>query len=55
VENHSAATHHVKKALQALSRAAGQHESAVHGLAGVSEQISSSVRALSERINRFKV
>ena len=55
VENHAAATEHVKKALQALSHAAGQHESAVHGLSGISDQIGSSARALSERVNRFKV
>jgi methyl-accepting chemotaxis protein len=55
VENHAAATQRVKKALQALSHAAGEHESAVHGLSGISDQIGSSARALSDRVNRFKV
>jgi methyl-accepting chemotaxis protein len=55
VESHAVATQNVKKALQDLSRAAGQHESVVHGLSGISERIGSSARALSERVHRFKV
>jgi methyl-accepting chemotaxis protein len=55
VENHNVATQKVKKALEALSQTAGHHESAVHGLAGVADQINSSAVALSERVNRFKV
>ncbi len=55
VENHNAATQALKKALEALSHTAGEHESAVHGLSGVADQIGSRARALSERVNRFKV
>jgi methyl-accepting chemotaxis protein len=55
VENHNAATQGLKKALEALSHTAGEHESAVHGLSGVADQIGSRARALSERVNRFKV
>ena len=55
VENHNGATQALKKALEALSHTAGEHESAVHGLSGVADQIGSRARALSERVNRFKV
>ncbi len=55
VENHNAATQGLKKALEALSHTAGEHESAVHGLSGVADQIGSRARALSERVNRFRV
>ncbi|HYD41877.1 MAG TPA: methyl-accepting chemotaxis protein [Anaeromyxobacter sp.] len=55
VEAHNAATQGLKKALEALSHTAGEHESAVHGLSGVADQIGSRARALSERVNRFKV
>ena len=55
VENHNAATQALKKALEALSHTAGEHESAVHGLSGVADQIGSRAKALSERVNRFKV
>jgi methyl-accepting chemotaxis protein len=55
VENHNQATQAVKKALEALSHTAGEHESAVHGLSGVADQIGSRARALSDRVNRFKV
>jgi methyl-accepting chemotaxis protein len=55
VEDHNAATQALKKALEALSHTAGQHEEAVHGLSGVADQIGSRARALSDRVNRFKV
>jgi methyl-accepting chemotaxis protein len=55
VENHNAATQGLKKSLEALSHTAGEHESAVHGLSGVADQIGSRARALSDRVNRFKV
>jgi methyl-accepting chemotaxis protein len=55
VESHNKATQAVKKALEALSHTAGEHESAVHGLSGVADQIGSRAKALSERVNRFRV
>jgi methyl-accepting chemotaxis protein len=55
VESHNKATQAVKKSLDALSHTAGEHESAVHGLSGVADQIGSRARALSDRVNRFKV
>ncbi|HET6412169.1 MAG TPA: HAMP domain-containing methyl-accepting chemotaxis protein [Anaeromyxobacter sp.] len=55
VEAHAQATQAVKRSLEDLSRTAGQHETAVHGLSGVSDQIGSRARALSETVSRFKV
>jgi methyl-accepting chemotaxis protein len=55
VESHAAATRNVKAALLALSEAAGAHESAMHGLNGVADQIGSRARALTERVDRFRV
>ena len=55
VEAHAAATQAVERSLESLSQTAGQHETAVHGLSGVSDQIGSRARALSETVSRFKV
>jgi methyl-accepting chemotaxis protein len=55
VENHGAATRRVRDALQALTRVAEEHEGAVAGLSGVSEQLGARARALAERVGRFKV
>jgi methyl-accepting chemotaxis protein len=55
VENHNAATRRVRDALQALSEAAGEHDSAVEGLSGVAERLGRRSMALAERVGRFKV
>ncbi len=55
VENHGSATRRVRDALQNLSQTTGSHESAVEGLAGVSERLGSRAKALAERVGRFKV
>jgi methyl-accepting chemotaxis protein len=55
VEDHAAATQQVGVALEALTSTAGEHESAVHGLSGVAEQLGTSARTLAERVNRFRV
>ncbi len=55
VENHHAATRRVREALQSLSHTAGEHETAVEGLASVAERLGAGARALAERVDRFKV
>jgi methyl-accepting chemotaxis protein len=55
VEAHDAATRRVREAIQHLSQTAGQHETAVEGLASVAERLGAGARALAERVDRFKV
>jgi methyl-accepting chemotaxis protein len=55
VQNHDAATRRVREALQDLSHAAGDHDSAVEGLSGVSDRLGARARALAETVGRFKV
>jgi methyl-accepting chemotaxis protein len=55
VEAQSAAARRVKEAVRTLAEAAGEHEAAVEGLAGVSERLGARTRALAERVGRFKV
>jgi methyl-accepting chemotaxis protein len=55
VDAHAAATRRVREALQHLSHTAGQHETAVEGLASVAERLGAGARALAERVDRFKV
>lgn len=55
VQAHDAATRRVRDTLRELSHATGTHESAVHGLAGVADQLDARARALADRVNRFKV
>jgi methyl-accepting chemotaxis protein len=55
VEAHDAATRRVRETLQHLSQTAGEHETAVAGLASVAERLGAGARALAERVNRFKV
>lgn len=55
VESHDAATRRVRDELQALSGAAGEHDSAVQGLSGVADRLGGRAKALAERVGRFKV
>jgi len=55
VDNHDSATRRVRDALQNVSQTAGEHETAVEGLAGVAERLGAGARALAERVDRFKV
>jgi methyl-accepting chemotaxis protein len=55
VEAHAAATRRVREALQHLSLTAGQHETAVEGLASVAQRLGAGARSLAERVDRFKV
>jgi methyl-accepting chemotaxis protein len=55
VDAHAAATGRVREALQHLSHTAGQHETAVEGLASVAERLGAGAKALAERVDRFKV
>ena len=55
VQAHGAATRRVRETLQNLSQTAGEHESAVEGLAGVAERLGSRARALVDGVERFKV
>jgi methyl-accepting chemotaxis protein len=55
VEAHATATRRVREALQHLSDTAGQHETAVEGLASVAGRLGAGARALAERVDRFKV
>jgi methyl-accepting chemotaxis protein len=55
VDTHATATRRVREALQHLSDTAGQHETAVEGLASVAERLGAGARALAERVDRFKV
>jgi methyl-accepting chemotaxis protein len=55
VEEHDAANHRVRDALQNLARTAEHHETAVEGLATVADRIGSGARSLAERVDRFKV
>jgi methyl-accepting chemotaxis protein len=55
VDAHATATRRVREALQHLSQTAGQHETAVEGLASVAERLGAGARALAERVDRFKV
>jgi methyl-accepting chemotaxis protein len=55
VQSHDAATRRVRDALQHLSETAGEHESAVEGLAGVADRLGSRARALADSVGRFRV
>ena len=55
VDAHDAATRRVREALQHLTATAGEHETAVEGLASVAERLGAGARALAERVDRFKV
>lgn len=55
VHNHDAATRRVRDALHDLSQVAGEHDSTVLGLSGVSDRLGSRARALAETVGRFKV
>ena len=55
VDAHDAATRRVREELQHLSQTAGEHETAVAGLASVAERLGAGARALAERVDRFKV
>jgi methyl-accepting chemotaxis protein len=55
VDAHDVATRRVREALQHLSQTAGEHETAVAGLASVAERLGAGARQLSERVDRFKV
>jgi len=55
VEAQGAAARRVKEAVRTLTEAAGEHEAAVQGLAGVSDRLGARGRALAERVGRFKV